>query len=68
MSEVQPKYSVLKGVWKGVKTAALVAGPLALQYVANEQNTTNLLPPKYIGLAAVISGLAKFLLNRQAHT
>lgn len=65
---VPEKYSVWKGIWKGVKTGALVAGPLVLTYLANESNTASILPPKYIGLAAVLSGLAKFLLNRQAHT
>ena len=65
--EKKPPYSVLKGIWKGVKTAFLVAAPLVGTYLANDQNVANVLPPKYIGLTAVISGLAKFLLNRQAH-
>lgn len=62
-----PKYSVAKGVWKGVKTAAIVLGPLVLQQAANEGTLTGLLPTKYQGLAAVIAGLARFLLNRNKH-
>lgn len=62
-----PKYSALKGAWKGVKTAALVAGPLVLQYLAADEHAAGVLPPKYAGLAGVLAGLARFLLNRQKH-
>lgn len=63
-----PKYSVLKGILKGATTAATVLGPLVLQQAANEGTLTALLPTKYQGLAAVLAGLARFLLNRQKHT
>lgn len=64
---VVPEYSVAKGIWKGVKTGALVAGPLVLQYLATDEHAAGVLPPKYAGLAGVLAGLARFLLNRRKH-
>lgn len=61
-----PAYDWKKGAWKGVKTFALVAGPLFFEYFQHEENVAPLLGPRWIGLAGVLAGLAKFLLNYHA--
>lgn len=63
-----PAYDWKKGAWKGVKTLLLVAGPLLFEYFQHEENVVPLLGPKWIGLAGVLAGLSKFLLNYRAQT